>query len=199
MKAISLLVAAALIAPLCAQNQQGAPRGRVLPPQPGQQQWSQQPGQPYNPRGQEEPEAQLPDTNLTISLEGTTTTGSVIDLQLTGVGPQFMADQMIGEDGPVLTCQYTVSKNDKGYRVSYSIGVQLRIATSVTQGEKQMTNYQYRDVSLSGTVLCTPGVPVVIVRNAKKPLQLTVAEVPSPQAKTPEVEPGKVPAPEGGH
>jgi hypothetical protein len=198
MKAISLLVAAALIAPLAAQNPPN-PRSRVVPPPQGQQQqWPQQPGQPYAPRGDEGAGAQLPDTNLTVSLEGTTTTGSVIDLQLTGVGPTFMADQMIGEDGPVLTCQYTVTKDEKGYRVAYSIGVQLRIATSVVQGEKSMTNYQYRDVSLSGTVLCSPGVPVVIVRNAKKPLQLTVAEVPSPPAPAPDVEPGKATAPEGG-
>jgi hypothetical protein len=185
MKALSLLLAVALIAPLAAQNPPQPARGRVLPPQAGQQR-PPQPGQPYAPLGEEDPGAQLPDTNLTISLEGTTTTGSTIDLQLTGVGPKFMADQMIGEEGSVLTCQYTVAKEEKGYRVAYSIGVQLRVAVSVVQGEKGRTNYQYRDVSLSGTVLCSPGVPVVIVRNAKKPLQLTVAEVPAAAATGPE-------------
>lgn len=190
MKAIPLLLAVALCAPLAAQNQPNnppMPRGRVVaPPQP-----QAQPGQPYV---RQDPDVKAPDSNLTISLEGTTTTGSLIDLQLTGVGPTFMADQMIGEEGSVLSCQYTVSKGEKGYRVSYSIGVQLRLPTSVVHGEKEVTNYEYRSVSLSGSVLCTPGVPVVIVRNAKKPLQLTLAEVPSPPAPAPEAGPGKAPA-----
>ncbi len=187
MKAIPLLLAVALCAPLAAQNPPGntpTPRSRVVPSLP--------PPAPYTPGGRQEAEAQALDSNLTISLEGTTTTGSTIDLQLTGTGPNFTADQMIGEDGPVLTCEYTVSKGEKGYRVTYVIGAQLRVPASVVHGEKEMTNYQYRNVSISGSVLCAPGVPVVIVRNAKKPLQLTVAEVPSSPA--PPVEAGTPPA-----
>jgi hypothetical protein len=182
MKAIPLLLAVALLTPLAAQNQ-NPPRQRI--PQQAQPQF--QPGRPVVPPQMED--AQLPDSNLTISLEGNTTTGSAVDLQLTGTGPTFSADQMIGDEGGTLTCQYTLSKNDKGYRVSYSIGVRVRIATAVVQGQANMTNYEYRDVSLSGTVQCKPGVPVVIVRNAKVPLKLTVSEVPETA-----VEPGQAPA-----
>lgn len=178
MKTISLLLAAALLAPLSAQEPGvRPPRHRVSQPQ---QQVA-------------DPSAQLPDANIMIHLEGTTTTGDEIDLQLTGVGPTFTADQMIGEENTVLSCQYGVSRAEKGYRVSYNITVRVRIATNVVRGEKEMTNYEYRDVSLGGAVLCTPGVPVVILRNAKKPLELTLSEeVPAPPPT-----PGSPPAPEG--
>ncbi|WP_035607903.1 hypothetical protein [Haloferula sp. BvORR071] len=183
MKAISFLLAMALLAPLSAQAQQGnptRPRGRVVPP-------PQAPGQPWagqvnSPDADAEADSQLPEANFTISLEGTLSSGPTVDLQLTGSGPSFTADQTIGEEGSILSCQYKLSKTEKGYRVSYSIGTQLRIATSVSKGQNEATNYEYRSIVLSGAVLCIPGAPIVIARNAGKPLTLSVAELPVPTA-----------------
>lgn len=169
MKAIPLLLAVALLAPLAAQNPPNRPRGGVvLPPQAGQQaQFSD-----------DRPRIELPESNFTISLEGTLTSGTAVDLQLTGCGPTFTADQAIGDEGTVVSCNYNLSKTEKGYRVSYSITTQVRIATAIHRGEKESVNYEFRTISLSSSILCTPGVPVVIARSAAKPLTLTVAEVP---------------------
>jgi hypothetical protein len=184
MKAISLLLALALFAPLAAQNPNSPPRPRGgIGPSPNQQQFSQ-----------DSPGIPLPEANFTISLEGTLTSGTAVDLQLTGSGPTFHADQIIGDDGTVVGCQYTLSKTEKGYRVSYNIATQVRIATNIHRGETETVNYEFRSVSLSGAVLCTPGAPIVIARSGGKPLRLTLAEVPA--AATPGVEPQKTTSPE---
>ena len=110
--------------------------------------------------------------NVTIRLQGTVTKGSEIDLSLSGIGPKFTADQVIDDD-TVLSCQYVVSETEAGYKVSYSVGARIKV---VTQKSQNSTNFEYRDVVISGNVLCVAGKPTVLVRNGTKPLALTITK-----------------------
>lgn len=110
--------------------------------------------------------------NITIRLQGTTTTGSDIDLSLTGVGPKFSADQVVNDD-IVLSCEYLVSETETGYKVSYVVSARIKVAT---QTGPNATSYEYRDVSISGSAICKAGRPLVLVRNGAKPLQLTISK-----------------------
>lgn len=158
MKSPILLLGVLLTIPILAQTEM--PRPRVVPvPEPVQ----------HDPR----PVADPLRKNTTIRLQGTTTTGQDVDLSLTGLGPRFNADQMIAGNDTVMSCDYLVSETDRGFMVSYTLVVQVKAATSVNQGS---TIYNYRDVSLKGTVLCKAGEPVVIVKNGDKSLQLTVTQ-----------------------
>ena len=172
MKATLLTISCLLALPLLAQNQ--LPRQSRV-------------GQPINPQQQSVVEEGL-EENITIRLQGTVTTGSEIDLSLSGVGPKFTADQVINDD-TVLTCQYLVPETEAGYRVSYSVGARIKVVTQKTQNS---TNFEYRDVVISGNVLCLAGRPVVVVRNGSKPLQLTIIK--GPEHDTPG-NPASVPDP----
>lgn len=110
--------------------------------------------------------------NITIRLQGTTTTGSDIDLSLSGIGPRFTADQVVNDD-TVLTCQFGVSETGTGYRVSYSVSARIKV---ITQTSQNSTNFEYRDVSISGNVLCIANRPVVVVSNGSKQLLLTISK-----------------------
>lgn len=116
--------------------------------------------------------------------------GSEIDLSLSGIGPKFTADQVINDD-LVLTCQYGVSETETGYRVSYSVGARIKM---VTQRSPNSTNFEYRDVIITGNVLCSDDRPVVVVRNGSKPLQLTLTKQTEPGVDQPKVTPEPKPA-----
>ena len=151
----TLILATACFMPLLLMAQTPVPRQ----PRPRIDASSQQSG-----------EAEGLKENITIRLQGTTTTGADIDLSLTGVGPKFTADQVINDD-TVITCQYLVSETESGYRVSYSVSARIKVATQTNQ---TTTNFEFRDVSITGTVLCLADHPKVLVRNGSKPLQLTI-------------------------
>lgn len=157
MKAILLIVAASLFSPLVAQEVIRPPRQRS----------GQQPGAPV----MEGAETSGLSRNITIRLQGTTTTNSEIDLELTGTGPSFNAQQMVGKDESILSCEYLVAEAEGGYRVSYRIGMRIKVVTNIN---KDTTNYEYRDVTINGTALCAVGKPVAVVRNGGKPLELVV-------------------------
>ena len=157
MKAILSILAALLVLPLAAQEGQRPPRPRGTPP--GNVSAGEDGGLGHN---------------ITIRLQGTTTTGNEIDLELTGSGPTFTAQQIAGKEESVLRCEYRVRETEGGYHVFYSVGTQIKVPTSV---HKDSTNYEYRDVTIIGSVLCSAGKPVAIVRNGGKPLELVVSPV----------------------
>ena len=157
MKAILSIVAASLILPLAAQDP--APPVRA--------------GRPRQAANPVQDDGGL-SRNITIRLQGTTTTGNEIDLELTGSGPTFTAQQIAGKEESVLRCEYRVRETEGGYHVFYSVGTQIKVPTSV---HKDSTNYEYRDVTIIGSVLCAAGKPVAIVRNGGKPLELVVSPV----------------------
>ena len=158
MKATALILSAALVSPLFAQNQR-MPRPRVVAPP---EQRAESPA---------EPPAAVIEGNITVRLDGTTTSGNEIDLSLTGIGPVFSASQLVGAEQSHISCEYSVTQAGEAFRVKYTISVRQKVATSV---HKDTTNYEFISVTSQGTVLCQPGKPVVIVRNDAKPLQLTV-------------------------
>jgi hypothetical protein len=166
MKAILWIIVASLLSPLVAQDVTRPPRPRT----------GQQPGAPV----MKEAGANGLSRNITIRLQGTTTTNSEIDLELTGTGPTFNAQQMVGKDESVLSCQYSVAQAEGGYRVSYSIGMRVKVVTNI---HKDTTNYEYRDVTINGSALCAAGKPVTIVRNGGKPLELVVTAVEAVEGK----------------
>lgn len=159
MKSPILLLGVLLTIPILAQTEM--PRPRVVPvPEPVQ----------HDPR----PVADPLRKNTTIRLQGTTTTGQDVDLSLTGLGPRFNADQMIAGNDSVMSCDYLVSETDRGFMVSYTLRIRVRMGTN--PGSPGPPNAEFRDLSLSGNILCKPGEPVVIVKNGDKSLQLTVTQ-----------------------
>lgn len=160
----SILLCVLLTLPTFGQTQM--PRPRVNPSG-----MVQQDGQPVTDKLQK---------NTTVRVQGTTTTGQDIDLSLTGLGPRFNADQMIAGTDSVMSCDYVVTESEQGFTVAYTLVVQMKVATSVNQGS---TIYNYRDVSLKGTILCKPGEPVGIVKNGDKTLHLTVSQEPEKAKK----------------
>jgi hypothetical protein len=156
MRTILLIAAASLILPVSAQ--QRPPRARGNPPMVHDVAPGQAAGGLAN--------------NITIRLQGTTTTGDGIDLELTGTGPSFSADQVVGEEQSILSCEYVVAEAPGGYRITYRIGMRVRV---VTNTQKDSVNYEYRDVTINGSAVCAPGKPVAIVRNGGKPLEIVVS------------------------
>ncbi len=155
MKALLFATVCLLTLPLAAQN---SPPSRIVPPRQGSA-----PAIDLQASGDEN----ALNHNIQIRLQGTTTTGADIDLSLTGVGPKFAADQVINDD-TVLSCQYVVRKTETGYKVSYIVSTQMKVSTG-------SGSFQYRDVPISGTVLCSLNQPVILVKNGQKPLQLTIS------------------------
>jgi len=101
-------------------------------------------------------------------------TGEDIDMTLVGVGPVFSADQLVGDDMAVVNCSYTVLKaEDGGFHVGYRISCRIRMKTSKV---KDSYNYEYRDVTLNGSVICQPAKPVTLLRNGEKSLKLTISK-----------------------
>jgi hypothetical protein len=154
---------------------------------------------PRQPRPRVEPPSQQPvnavglKENITIQLQGTTTTGSDIDVSLTGIGPRFSADQVVNED-TLLTCEYDVSETETGYTVSYNISARIKVAV---QSGQIPGSFEYRDVSISGTVLCLANHPLVLFRSGQKPLQLTISKE-AAQAATGQSDARPFVKPEGG-
>jgi hypothetical protein len=123
--------------------------------------------------GSQQPaESQALKKNITIRLHGTTTTGAEIDLSLSGIGPSFTADQVVNDD-TMLTCEYVVSETETGYRVSYSVGARIKLPK---QANPNTTNFEYRDIIIRGTVLCSEKKAQVLVQNGTKSLKLTITE-----------------------
>jgi len=170
----ALIVSLALLSsPLFAQ---------VYTPQP--------PGVPAirNPQPQSEPSAEL-DQNLTIRLEGEVAKDLKIDLSITGTGPKWLMDQVVGDDGSVLTCEYQIAEKDGTFRVTYSVGVRVAIATPSSRpagpaipGQPQppqpAASISYRDCVIRGTVACRLGEPVEILKNGNQRVQLTLTNPP---------------------
>lgn len=154
MRTLILATCCFLTLPLFAQN---APR-RPIPATIGA------PGLVQNPGA-----ADALDHNITLRLHGTTTTGTDVDLSLCGIGPRFTADQIVNDD-TLLTCIYNVSTAGDGYQVTYTVSARLKVATQSGPN----SSYEYRDVSISGTILCSLDHPQTLVRNGSKPLQLTI-------------------------
>lgn len=111
--------------------------------------------------------------NITIQLQGSVNDGPPLDLSLTGVGPVFQADVVTGDNFTILSHQYSVVPASKGYKVEYNIGLRIRMEMSKT---KQATSYEFRDVSVTGTVMATEGEKVVISRNGDRELALTLSK-----------------------
>lgn len=99
-----------------------------------------------------------------------------MDLSLTGVGPIFRSDAIAGEDQSIVTHTYTVIPADGGYKVEYSIGMRLRLTSSVSG---TVTNYEYRDVMLTGTAVIKEGKNLVVATNGKHELSLTIGKAAS--------------------
>lgn len=155
-----------LALPLMAQDAR-VPRLRVPPPMP------------YAETRETARQQESLEKNITIRLHGTTTNGDEIDFSVSGIGPEFMGQQVIDGD-TILVCDYTVSATAKGFKVSYSVGSRIKVATEAVANT---TNYKYRDISISGTILCSAGRAHVLVRNGAKMLQLTITEGAGEDAK----------------
>ena len=112
--------------------------------------------------------------NITIQLQGSVNAGPQLDLSLTGVGPVFQADVLTGDEHTILSHQYSVKPQEGRYRVEYHIGLRVRFESS---RNGNTTNYEYRDVSMTGTILAKEAEKVVISKDADRELSLTLKKV----------------------
>ena len=111
--------------------------------------------------------------NVTIHLRGSVNEGTPLNLSLTGIGPIFQADVVTDDAFTVLTHRYSVNPQEGGYRVEYTIGLRIRMEVP---GNGLGVNYEYRDVSVVGTVIAKEGKAVVISKNGDRELSLTLAK-----------------------
>jgi len=108
--------------------------------------------------------------NIAIRLQGSLGKGPALDLTLAGAGPEFSADVVIPGDSGLLNHRYIVLAAGEKYRIEYSLNMRLPVETKV--GER--VSLEYRDLTLSGTVLLEKGEKVVIARNGEDKLTLGV-------------------------
>jgi hypothetical protein len=172
MKAILLAVSCFLTLPLIAQDSSTRPnRPRIVePPQSGFAPVMPPPSVRRDTAPAPQQPAELTH-NITIRLQGTTTNGDEIDLSLSGIGPSFNSDQSIDND--TLSCEYLVAETETGYKVTYRVSKRIKIATENSAGT---TKYEFMDVTLSNTVLCAEGRPLVLLLNGAKALKLTITK-----------------------
>lgn len=111
--------------------------------------------------------------NITIRLQGSVSDGPPLDLSLTGIGPIFQADVVAGDKFTILSHQYSVKPAGSGYKVEYSIGLRIRMEMAQTGNS---VSYEFRDVSVTGTVMVKEGERVVISKNGDRELALTLSK-----------------------
>ena len=193
MKTALIVSLALLSAPLFAQVYTPTPPG-TSPAAPGVRR-ARQP--------EAEPSAEL-DRNLTVRLEGEMTKNLKIDLAVTGTGPKWVMDQMVGDDDSALTCEYQVEEKEGAFRVTYSIGVRVAItmpssrpAGPAIPGQPQPpqpgASISYRDCVIRGTVACRLGEPVEILKNGNQRLKLALEGPPAAETASPPPAPGTAP------
>ena len=155
------------------------------------------------PQPEAEPSAEL-DRNLTVRLEGEVAKNLKIDLAVTGTGPKWVMDQMVGDDDSALTCEYQVEEKEGAFRVTYSIGVRVAItmpssrpAGPAIPGQPQPpqpgASISYRDCVIRGTVACRLGEPVEILKNGNQRLKLALEGPPAAETASPPPAPGTAP------
>jgi len=113
------------------------------------------------------------DVNHTITLSGTLSTGDKIDLSLTGIGPDFQTDQVVGKNTTILSCTYTLTQREESYHLKYSIGARIKIETKDDDGGKTV---EFRDMVLRGVIACQPDKPVHISKSGDKSLTLAISK-----------------------
>jgi hypothetical protein len=165
------------------------------------------PGAPAVRRVVPQPEAE-PSTglnrNLTVRLEGEMAKNLKIDIAVTGIGPKWVMDQMVGDDDSALTCEYQVEEKEGSFRVTYSIGVRVAItmpssrpAGPAIPGQPQPpqpgVSITYRDCVIRGTVACRLGEPVEILKNGNQRLKLALEGPPAAETAAPNPAPGTAP------
>jgi hypothetical protein len=110
--------------------------------------------------------------NISVLLEGSITADSVVNLSLTGSGPKFSADQVL-EDETILRTEYLISTSGNGYSVEYAVAARVKVKTGAANDQRPPT-FEYRDVSITGNVICSLDKPIVLIRNGARSLQLTI-------------------------
>jgi hypothetical protein len=184
MKTALIATLALLSAPLHAQV--------YTPPPPGSA-----PGRRVQPEA--DPAAAL-SRNITIRLQGEVAKQIVVDLAVTGTGPTWTVDQLVGEDDTTLTCEYQVQEKGGIFRVTYSVGVRVAFPSSRPAGRSPAgapgqpqppVSITYRDIVIRGTVACRPGEPVEILKNGSRQVQLTLETPPAVEIVPPAPGPGQ--------
>lgn len=125
---------------------------------------------PEAPEPPEQAGPQVLPENMAIRLQGGFGSGPTLDLLLAGAGPEFSADVFLPENSGLFNHRYTVRAAGERYRIEFSVNMRLPIETKV--GER--VSVEYRDLTLSGTVLLKQGETVVIARNGEDKLTLGV-------------------------
>ncbi|MFD0894175.1 hypothetical protein KBB96_02450 [Luteolibacter ambystomatis] len=105
------------------------------------------------------------DHNRSINLTGNVGENRDINLSITGIGPTFNSECIIG-DGTILSVQYNTVETENAIQVNYSIGLQVEVKTG--------NRSDYRNLTFNGRVLCKEGTPVQIYKNGSQTLSLGV-------------------------
>lgn len=158
LKAFPCLLILLLCLPAWAQN---APvqRKRIMPS--GQHTGSSQPIHNYN---------------YVVKLSGSIIEGFPIDLTMTCADREIHVERYDRESKTITTCKFSVWPIEPGLKVHYQISMSI----PVTTGDENKKSAHYRDVGLSGSVVCEDGVPVVLLKSGSNSLSLTVTPQPPP-------------------
>lgn len=111
--------------------------------------------------------------NVTIQLQGSVEGGPALDLAMTGIGPIFRGDVVVGKGPTIVTHSYTVEPTEGGYKIEYSVGFRIKVEHKV---DDKVKSVEYRDVSVSGTVIAKEGKRLVISKNGEHELGLLVGK-----------------------
>jgi hypothetical protein len=156
------------------------------------------------PQSEADPSAEL-NRNLTVRLEGEVAKNLKIDISVTGTGPKWIMDQMVGDDDSALTCEYQVEEKEGAFRVTYSVGVRVAVPSSRPAGPvpagapgqpqpfQPGVSITYRDCVIRGTVACRLGEPVEILRNGNQRLKLALEVPAAAETASPPPAPGTAP------
>lgn len=124
--------------------------------------------------------------NITLQLIGNLHGLAPISISLTGTGPEFLTDTIIGpleenSPPPIARFQATVIQlENSDYSVAYTLSARIGIVTSTTLNKDNTPrkNYEFRDVSQSGSVILTQGKPTVISNINGEALTLQISSAP---------------------
>ncbi len=126
--------------------------------------------------------------NITLKLKGAMQgmDDLNLDIEMSGVGPEFMSDFAGNKPNPddslpapIFTIQASVLKVASGYKVNYAVGARVAVTTTASSNSSQgvvSANIQFRDLMVTGTVIVTPGKPLVISKINGKELTLEIIE-----------------------
>lgn len=164
---------------------QNRPSVRVTPrdSQPLSQVQPAQPQPPARPSGG--PSVPPLSGNVILAFEGSFGGNAVMNIALTGCGPRFVADLVLPAPAdsdmppPVITIEAVIREQGEAYQVECQVGARIAVVAgeSSAPGGRVGRSIEFRNMTLSSTVLAKPGRPIVLSKVGERALTLSVTRL----------------------